>query len=344
MYLCKILENYGFPPNYSVTSKSDVFDFFLNLSTDSSGFLKKEKSFSKYFPELYEEYKSICFPEEANDWNFCQKLWHFLQNDYELKLGICPTCGNRCSFENKFRKNYHTYCSYHCQNVAQEVIEKRFQKRIENSGSLENSYKIATEKNVKTRIKNYGSLKKSYQETIKNMKRTNNILYGCDYYVQTQEYKDRFEKVKEDKLRKEYNTKYLNKSFNSSKLELSICEYLNTLNINYIYQYKCDEYPFVCDYYLSNQKLYKEINGTWTHNKHPFDKNNDEDIKTLNQWIKKSKNSKYYSNAIYVWTDLDVRKREYAKKNNINLVEIFSNDKNICINKILDLLGLDYLT
>lgn len=49
MYLCKILENYGFPPNYSVTSKSDVFDFFLNLSTDSSGFLKKEKVFQNIF-------------------------------------------------------------------------------------------------------------------------------------------------------------------------------------------------------------------------------------------------------------------------------------------------------
>lgn len=69
---------YGFPSNYSVTSKSNVFDFFLNLSTDSSGFLKKEKSFSKYFPELYQEYKSIVFPEESNDWRFCQKLWHFL--------------------------------------------------------------------------------------------------------------------------------------------------------------------------------------------------------------------------------------------------------------------------
>lgn len=49
MYLCKCLMEYGFPSNYSVTSKSNVFDFFLNLSTDSSGFLKKRKKFFKIF-------------------------------------------------------------------------------------------------------------------------------------------------------------------------------------------------------------------------------------------------------------------------------------------------------
>lgn len=338
MYLCKCLMEYGFPSNYSVTSKSNVFDFFLNLSTDSSGFLKKEKSFSKYFPELYQEYKSIVFPEESNDWGFCQKLWHFLQDDYELKLGICPICGKRCSFENKFRKNYHKYCSSHCQNIASEVIEKRFQTRIKNSGSIENSFKNALKKSFETRVKNSGSLKESYKNGIEKMKETNNVLYGCDYYTQTQEYKDRFEKIKDDKLKKEYTTKKLNKSFNSSKLESYICQYLNETNIEYIYQYKSDEYPFVCDYYFPTKKIYVEINGTWTHNNHPFNPDNNKDIETLNQWIEKSKNSKYYSNAIYVWTDLDVRKRNFAIHHNIKLVEIFSSDKNVCINKIINLL------
>lgn len=51
MYLCKCLMEYGFPSNYSVTSKSNVFDFFLNLSTDSSGFFKKKK---KVFQNIFQ--------------------------------------------------------------------------------------------------------------------------------------------------------------------------------------------------------------------------------------------------------------------------------------------------
>ena len=38
----------------------------------------------------------------------------------------------------------------------------------------------------------------------------------------------------------------------------------------------------------------------------------------------KSKNSKYYDNSIYTWTDLDVRKREVATNNNLNWIEVFS--------------------
>lgn len=151
MYLCKSLGDYGFPLNYSTTSKSDVFNFFLNLSNDKSGFLKKEKSFSLYFPELYKEFISTIFPEESKDWKFIQKLWHFLQNDYELKLGICSICGNHCYFENKFRKNYKTYCSLHCQNISKDVQQKRINTRIKNSGALENSYHNATEKGKNTR-------------------------------------------------------------------------------------------------------------------------------------------------------------------------------------------------
>ena len=101
------LEDYGFPESFDRTNKSDVFYFLTKLNKDKSGNLvcesysnnKLNGGFLKFFPELYQEYKSIVFPEESNDWRFCQKLWHFLQNDYELRLGICPICGKRCTME-----------------------------------------------------------------------------------------------------------------------------------------------------------------------------------------------------------------------------------------------------
>ena len=40
----------------------------------------------------------------------------------------------------------------------------------------------------------------------------------------------------------------------------------------------------------------------------------------------KSKNTKYYNVAIEVWTKRDVNKRNIAKQNNLNYLEIFSNN------------------
>lgn len=38
----------------------------------------------------------------------------------------------------------------------------------------------------------------------------------------------------------------------------------------------------------------------------------------------KAKKSKFYENAINVWTQRDVRKRNVAKENNLNWLEFFS--------------------
>ena len=40
----------------------------------------------------------------------------------------------------------------------------------------------------------------------------------------------------------------------------------------------------------------------------------------------KSKNTKYYNVAIEVWTKRDINKRNIAKQNNLNYLEIFSNN------------------
>lgn len=38
----------------------------------------------------------------------------------------------------------------------------------------------------------------------------------------------------------------------------------------------------------------------------------------------KHKNTKFYQNAIYTWTCLDVKKRETAKNNNLNFFEFYT--------------------
>ena len=44
----------------------------------------------------------------------------------------------------------------------------------------------------------------------------------------------------------------------------------------------------------------------------------------LNKWKEKAKTSKFYSNAIVVWTKLDVQKRTIALKNNLKYYVIYN--------------------
>ena len=203
------------------------------------------------------------------------------------------------------------------------------------------------------------------------MKETCQERYGVDFYTQTEEFRNhlseiQYEKWKyvseEDKnnrvlkmketcqerygvesftqtidfLEKQHETKKKNKSFNTSKIENNFKEYLNEQNINYIYQYSSELYPFECDFYFPDYDLYVEIQGHWTHGFHPFNKNNEEDNKLLYKWIEKTETRPSYKDAIYIWTERDVLKRKTAKENNINYLEVFSNKLDILINMFND--------
>ena len=67
----------------------------------------QEKQFSKLFNDFYTEIQQIEFPD---NFTFRQKLYHWIHNDIDLKLGICPVCGNRCSFES-LNTGYKHHCS-----------------------------------------------------------------------------------------------------------------------------------------------------------------------------------------------------------------------------------------
>lgn len=89
---------------------------------------------------------------------------------------------------------------------------------------------------------------------------------------------------------------------------------------------KDPRYPWHCDFYIKSLDLFIEINGIWTHGPHPFDENNQEDLKLLEKWKIKSKISKFYKKAIDGWTIRDILKRKPVKENNLKYIEIFSRD------------------
>ena len=151
-----------------------------------------------------------------------------------------------------------------------------------------------------------------------NHKGKNNPRYGVSYTMS--------EDKKKSFLSKRYDTMMKNNSFNKSCAEESYYEYLLSLydKDDILRQYKSIEYPFMCDFYIKSEDRYIECNFNWTHGPHPFNKDNLEDIKLLEQWKAKTTGKDYYSNAIYVWTDLDVRKRQIASQNNLNIEFIYN--------------------
>ena len=86
-------------------------------------------------------------------------------------------------------------------------------------------------------------------------------------------------------------------------------------------QYSSEKYPFNCDFYVKLHDLYIEFNGSWTHGTHLYDSTSEEDQALAAEW--KSKNSKYYDNALHTWTVRDVNKRCIAKQNNVNIREFW---------------------
>jgi hypothetical protein len=337
------------------SNKIDLFNY-LNSGIDKSGNLKKEGGFKKHYPIFYNEYSKTIFPEEIDKLPFKQKLWHFLNDNYIIPK--CKICGNNVSFET--RKNqwgYHIYCSGDCamhdESVKQQMYstkellygDRKYnnkEKLIEtlSKQTTEEKRKIK-EKSTQTRLlKNNG--KYFSDESINKIKETTYNRYGVDSFTKTQIFRDLISDKQNDIQSKQYKTKKKNNSFNSSKIENELKKYFIENNINYIPQYQSDEYPFACDFYFPDSNYYVEIQGTWTHGSHPFDNDNIEDVKILNDWKNKSKESDFYKKAIYVWTDHDVKKRNIAKENGINYLEIFDCSFNVCLeqltlNKVFDI-------
>ena len=122
------------------------------------------------------------------------------------------------------------------------------------------------------------------------------------------------------------NIKRKNGTFNTSEPEEV---YYNSLVQIYgeedvIRQYSDERYPYSCDFYIKSLDLFIELNLHWTHGDHPYNESDSRDVELKESLAEKAKTSEYYRNALYVWTDLDVRKQRIAKENNLNYKAVYS--------------------
>ena len=217
-----------------------------------------------------------------------------------------------------------------------EIIKKAKQTKLKKYG--DENYNN-TEKIKQTCLEKYGeeNIRKTiyYKEKIKQtcLKKYNNKnyrnsqkhqqtcleKYGVNSFTQTEEFKIKVN-WKEANI-KQIKTKKKNGTLNTSIPENKSYLILKEKYPDIIKQYLSNLYPFNCDFYIPSLDLYIECNYHWTHGGHPFDPTNIDDINKLNYW--QEKNTKFYQSAIKTWTIRDVNKRNIAKQNKLNYIEVW---------------------
>ena len=315
--------------------------------------LEEKKYLENRFQDVFRTYKETIYR---------------IINHIEI-LPKCPECGNPVKIRYRYDKLYYHTCGnpecihkrkgngpkeiciikygvenqFQREEIKEKIKEHHLKKYGYYSHTQSNQWK---EKEIQNNLKKYGVENQFQREEIKEKIKEHHLKkYGVDSYSKTNEYKEHMSKIVSSKEFQEKRNKTLrkNNTWNSSKDEQYIykelCKYFNDIK----QQYSSDVYPFAADFYIPSLNLYIEYQGSDLHGFYPFtnseaDKIELEKLKQKSELVKQKtgKNKSRYDNRIYTWTDLDVRKRNIAKENNLNWIEFWNlNEFNNWIKNII---------
>lgn len=233
---------------------------------------------------------------------------NFKENLYRILLGIDkkPKCKKCNKPVNKFdfrHKKYFDYCSISCLRKSSEY------------NISEEKLKTKVEKWRKTCLEKYGV------DNVSGLPQLKEALLKHNHSKKNIEH-CRLISRNPIVRKKSDDTKRKNHTFNTSKPEEELYLYIKSKYPNVKRQYKDKErYPYNCDFYIPELDYFIELQGYYTHGKHPYNPNSIED-----QILVEKYKEKYGPNcqAITIWTIKDVEKRECAKQHNINFKEVWS--------------------
>lgn len=177
---------------------------------------------------------------------------------------------------------------------------------------------VVQERRRQTMQERYGVDNPFASETVKEqIHQTVQERYGVDYVFQSDEI-----------IARSMDTKRKNGTFTNSSAEDALYEllvgYADQHGMTVVRQYRDEErYPFAVDFYIPERDLFIELNGSWSHGRHWYEVDREMDQKTVQTWRKKGEKSQYYRNALEVWTERDVRKREAACEAQLNYVTLW---------------------
>ena len=293
--------------------KGIFFKFCSNICAQSSDEIKqkiKQTCLEKYGVDNYakskegkEKVKQTCLKKYGVEYSW---------QSNECKQKIKQTCLEKYGVDSPLKsKEIRNKCKLTC-------LEKY---GVDNPAKLEEN----KEKVKQTCLKKYGGLAPICNPDIKNqIKQTCLEKYGVDNYGKSLKHKTNMSTIMlSDEMQKHrYSIMSKNNTFNTSKEEDEVYEFLSQY-IDVTRQFNgSSKYPFCCDFYIEDLDMFIECNFHWTHGGHPFDPSSIKDQVKLERW--KAKQTKYYNNAINVWTKRDVEKRNKAKEENLNYKEFWS--------------------
>lgn len=177
---------------------------------------------------------------------------------------------------------------------------------------------VVQERRRQTMQERYGVDNPFASETVKEqIHQTVQERYGVDYVFQSDEI-----------IARAMDTKRKNGTFATSSAEDALYEllvgYADQLGMTVVRQHRDEKrYPFAVDFYIPERDLFIELNGSWSHGRHWYEADREMDQKTVRTWRKKGEKSQYYRNALEVWTERDVRKREAAREAQLNYVTLW---------------------
>lgn len=190
------------------------------------------------------------------------------------------------------------------QNQREEIAQKisRAKKTPETQEKYENT---CLERYGNRNLNLVPEIREKYKQTLlKN--------YGVENPLQNRELCEKHLKTLID------NNSYGKSSFEENYYE-ELCDKYGVDDV--IRQYKEERYPFNCDFYIKSEDLFIEINKHPSHNTHPFNPQDENDIALLEKL--KEDNSRWSNMIIDVWTIRDVEKQRIAKENNLNYRVIY---------------------
>ena len=272
------------------------------------------RNYNKYLIPTSKYYSQSIYEYLLNRYNDSYSLKETI---YRIKYNIdkrpvCKKCGKEIRFIGG-KEIFTLFCCKSCANSYNHIAADNT-KQIK-YGSINNINKMKS-----TCIERYGVDNVWKSEKIKEkLKKTWLNKYGVDNYAKLTHNVYAFT---EEAKQKRIETKRKNHTFNTSKPEEELFDYIKHKFSDVKRQYKDKErYPYNCDFYIPELDYFIELQGYYTHGKHPYNPNSKED----NILIKKYK-EKYGPNcqAITIWTIKDVEKRNCAKEHNLNFKEIWN--------------------
>ena len=244
-------------------------------------------------------------------YNVSTRLYWILNGFEDFPTCACKGCNNKIGIGKNIEINrgYAKNCSAKCAANNPET-QAHFRETSNRIYHKDNPWQAES---VKSKIKETRKKKTGYESFFQtpecrelSKKALHEKKEKAD--IERKNKKEKLERIKKEQL------------IGSSIAEDQIFEWLKyVFKEDVVQHYKSDKYPYSCDFYIKPLDLYVEYNGLWTHGGHPYDSSSKEDAKILD--FMRSKKSQYYKNAIYVWTNLDVKKRKTAKENHLNFIE-----------------------